>query len=254
MMEKKKIKTGAGRKAQMPQAVILAGGLGTRLRPLTYSVPKPMVKIEGRPFLGYLLGLVARLGVRDVLLLTGYKHEKIKDYCRDGEKWGLEIRYCREKRQLGTGGAIINASRLIGSCALVLNGDTYLELDLEGFLKFHKKSGALVSVLAKRGSLKDRGAVVAGRGGKVERFLEKQGRGRGLFNTGAYLIEKRALVALKSLAKKGRIEKKFSMESDAFPIICRMGKLYAYKSAGRFIDMGTFRALARAGKVILDKK
>ena len=123
-------------------AVVLAGGLGTRLRPITYSVPKPLVVVDGKPFIHYLLVSLKKAGIRKCLLLTGYMHEKVEAYCRDGSEWGLEIRYSPEKDQLGTGGAVLNASAKIRSTALVLNGDSLLGMDVGDFLSEHRKNDA----------------------------------------------------------------------------------------------------------------
>ena len=91
-------------------AVVLAGGLGTRLRPITEHVPKALVEVDGKPFIHYLLVRLKKAGILRCLLLTGHMHEKMEAYCGDGGEWGLKIRYSPEKGQLGTGGAMLNAS------------------------------------------------------------------------------------------------------------------------------------------------
>lgn len=230
-------------------AVVLAGGLGTRLRPITLNIPKPLVRINEKPFLDYLLQKIASMGIREAVLLTGYKHEMIEKYCRNGQKWNLRIKYSRERSPLGTGGAILRARRLIKKTALVLNGDSYFQLNLQKFLAFHEKSRSLATIFAMRGSLRERGSIEAAKNGKVSAFLEKQKGGFGLFNTGAYLLEPSAL---SFLAKKVRA-RKFSMEKDGFPQLVAKKCMYAYEGKGKFLDIGTFAALAGAHKILLPK-
>jgi len=231
-------------------AVVLAGGLGTRLRPITEKVPKPLVPVKGRPFLDYLLEKIARMGLKRCLILTGYRGKMIEEYCGDGKKWGLKISYSEEKEQLGTGGALVNAAHLLGQTSLVLNGDSYLDIDLHSFHSFHCRRAAKATVFAMQGSLEARGEVVADEGGCVSSFREKQASGFGLFNTGAYIIEKGGVQELAALVKDGKLPKSFSMERDGFPRLAKKGELYAYVGKGMFLDMGTFKSLEEAGKVL----
>jgi len=113
------------------QVVILAGGKGTRLRPITYQVPKPMVPIHGKPFLQYQLELIKSLGINEVLLLVGYLGKQIEEYFGGGPKFGLNIEYSYENNPLGTGGALKNAEEKLAEKFLLLNGDTFLPMDYE---------------------------------------------------------------------------------------------------------------------------
>lgn len=227
---------------------MLAGGLGTRLRPLTTTIPKPLVCINGAPFLDFLLQKIASMGIRDVVLLIGYKGDMIKEYCKNGEKWGLKISYSSEDSPLGTGGAILKARSLVQNTALVLNGDSYLDINLSQFLSFHKKTGALATVFAMEGSLEARGAIEADKSGKISAFLEKQKTGTGLYNTGAYLIEPSAISLLSQ--KFPQKDAQFSMEKDGFPLLILQGGMYEYTGKGKFLDIGTFASLAAAHKTI----
>ncbi len=231
-------------------AVILAGGLGTRLRPITEKVPKPLVMVKGRPFLDYLLERIARMGIRRCLILTGYKGKMIEEHCGSGKKWGLGISYSEEKGQLGTGGALVNAAPMLETAALVLNGDSYLDIDARAFYSFHCMRAAQATVFAMQGSLEARGEVVADEAGCVESFHEKKSSGFGLFNTGAYIIEKRAVDFLAARVAKGRLPAAFSMEHDGFPLLAEKGWLFAYVGNGKFLDMGTFKSLEEAGKIL----
>src|SRR5215472_12241128 len=111
------------------QAVILAGGLGTRLWPLTKEIPKPMVPVAGVPYLERQLHLLARQGLRDVVMLTAYLGEQIEEYFGDGSRLGLSIRYSREREPLGTGGALRDARHLLEDVFVVIYGDSYLPID-----------------------------------------------------------------------------------------------------------------------------
>ena len=124
------------------QAVILAGGLGTRLWPLTKTVPKPMVPVAGVPYLEHQLRLLARQGILDVVLLTGYLGEQVEEYFGDGRALGISIQYSREPEPLGTGGALRDARRKLGPAFLLIYGDSYLPIDYTEALGKLAQSGA----------------------------------------------------------------------------------------------------------------
>ena len=238
--------------AESITAAILAGGKGTRLRPLTFLIPKPMVMVKGKPFLWHLLSRLSGSGIKTFALLTGYKKEAVRGYFGDGREWGWRISYSEEgeRKPLGTGGALVAANGLLSSTTLVVNGDSWVEFGLLPFLRFHRESKALISVLAMRGPLEGRGAISASRTGLVEKFGEKQGRGEGLFNTGVYLVEEKALGLLAREIAAGRLQAGFSLEKDGFPLVMKKKKLYAHVCKGAFLDIGTFSSLASAHRVI----
>ena len=233
-------------------AAILVGGKGTRLRPLTFLVPKPMVTIKGKPFLWHLLSRLSGSGIRSFVLLTGYKKQAVRGYFEDGLEWGWQISYSEEdeRNPLGTGGALVAARGLLSGTILAMNGDSWVEFELAPFLDFHNERKAIASILVMRGPLGGRGAISASRTGLVEKFGEKQGTGEGLFNTGVYLIEKRALGIFAREIAAGRLKESFSLEKQGFPLLMKKRKLYAQSCKGRFVDIGTFGALAGAHKAI----
>lgn len=231
-------------------AIVLAGGLGTRLRPLTLRAPKPMLRVAGRPFLGHLLSKISSMGIRDCLLLTGYKHKMVQDYCKSGKRWGLRIAYSREGSPLGTGGAIYRARGSIRSTALVLNGDSWLDISLGEFLAFHRRSRAQATLFVMKGPLAARGSVRFGRSGRVREFLEKQKGGTGYFNTGAYLLEPRAISFLAEKIAAGSLPAKFSMEREGFPLLAASKSLFAFRGKGTFLDIGTFSSLLLAHRIV----
>lgn len=234
----------------MPEAALLVGGLGTRLRPITYRVPKALVSIRGTPFISHLLAKLSAMGIRQCVLLTGYKHGMVKKYCGSGRKWGLGISYSREKKPLGTGGALVAAKGRLAMTTLAMNGDSWVEYDLGRFLQFHRKKRALASILAMQGSLRDRGAIKLAKGGRVMFFGEKQHSGRGVFNTGVYLLEKKAVAILEKKVKAGRLQGSFSLEREGFPLLMKRKGLYAHVCPGKFLDIGTFKALSEAHRII----
>lgn len=240
--------------SKKPIAAILVGGLGTRLRPLTYAVPKPLIKINKKPFIFYLLSSLSSLGIKDVVLLVGYEGDKVRRCCGDGKKFGLDITYSEEKELLGTGGALLHAFPSPNRPVLLVNGDTYFKFDLKNFIKFHKKKKALISVYAIEGELADRGAIILKKSGRIKQFLEKQKTGFGPFNAGAYLIEPLAIRYIDSLVAKGKIPKAFSIEKDIFPIFAAKNKLFAYVAHGYFLDIGTFESLRKAQEFFKNKK
>jgi histidinol-phosphate phosphatase family protein len=235
---------------KLPIAVVLVGGLGTRLRPLTLKIPKPLIPINGTPFLSFVLEKISSLGIKECLLLTGYKHHMVRKYCGSGKRWGLHLHYSRERRPMGTGGALLAASKKINGTALVLNGDSFLDMDLHPFMSFHRRKKALISIFALHGSLAARGAIKISPSGRAEEFLEKQKFGVGFFNTGAYLVEKSALDVLGKMVEQGALSEKFSMEKDGFPFFVGCKKLYAFRGKGRFLDIGTFESLSKASRTV----
>lgn len=120
------------------QAVILAGGLGTRMRPQTFTTPKPMIPIQGKPFLAYLMELLKKNGIEEVIILVGYLHKQIEEYFGDGEKFGLKITYSYDPAEADTGTRVRNASRLFAKHFLLLYGDNYWALNLSILSKFYK--------------------------------------------------------------------------------------------------------------------
>src|SRR5215212_5758198 len=156
------------------QALILAGGKGTRLRPLTMHTPKPIVPIANRPFLLYQLELLKRADVRDVILSLSYQPQKIEDRLGDGTDYGVRISYTVEALPLGTAGAYRNAAGLISKTTVVLNGDVLTDIDLNEVIQFHRERGAAATiVLTPVPNPTAYGRVETDGEGKVRRLLEE---------------------------------------------------------------------------------
>lgn len=209
------------------QALVLAGGLGTRLRPLKLKVPKPMAEVASKPFLEHLLKALKDGGVRDIVLLVGYKKRAIEDYFGDGKKWGMNIRYSREGKLLGTGGALKNAEKFVsGRDFLLLNGDTSCEIDLAGFMAFHKGKKALLTIAVTEGG-GEGGKVEVGKDSRVTSFGDKGS----CTNAGIYACNRRIFNFIPR-------NKKVSLELDVIPPLLGE-RMFAYFLKKDFLDIGT---------------
>ena len=214
-------------------AVILAGGLGTRLRPVLSDRPKVLVEVLGRPFLTYLLDQLSSAGAREVILCTGYMGNRVQEVYGDVYK-SLHLLFSQEKEPLGTGGALRLALPLLKSDhVLVMNGDSYIRADLscyaDWFFRMDRKASLL---LAKVPDTSRYGMVKVEKDESVSIFEEKKrAKGAGWINAGVYLMETLLLTSISS-------EKAFSLERELFPSLVGNG-LFGYRSKGRFIDIGT---------------
>ncbi len=176
------------------QAVILAGGLGTRLRTVIKEVPKPMADIEGKPFLEYLLSFASAQGIKEVIISCGYKHEIIKNYFKSRFR-GLKIYYSIESEPLGTGGAIKKALKFINENnekyedILILNGDTFFNISIKKLYDFHKTKNSDLTMALKTLKNFDRyGVVKLDAGNKIIGFEEKKPQKEACINGGIYLL------------------------------------------------------------------
>ncbi len=215
------------------QAVILAGGLGTRLRSVVADRPKVMAMVRGQPFLARLLNQLVRAGIGKVVICTGYLSEKIREVF--GNKYrSLRIAYSEESVPLGTAGALRLALPFINSDpVLVMNGDSYCDVSLADFWFEHQRHGAKVSMLlTKIGDTQRFGRVELGADGVVVGFREKSGEaGTGIINAGIYLVQKSLIADLKTDAV-------ISLERDVLPKWIGRG-LFGFTSEGKFLDIGT---------------
>lgn len=230
---------------ELIEAVVLAGGMGTRLRSVIQDVPKPMAPIGERPFLSFILNELIAQGVKRVVLSTGYKHEVVENYYGNNYK-GLEIAYSVEDSPLGTGGAIRKALGYINtSDALVLNGDTMFKADLQAMQQFHREAGADITLALKKMDNCERYGIVETEGQRVIRFGEKMANKAGAINGGIYMLNK-ALLLEKDLPEK------FSFEKDFMEAFCQDLNMQAYESDGYFIDIGIPDDYTRAQRELLE--
>ncbi len=222
------------------QAVILAGGLGTRVRNITEDkIPKVMLPINGKPFLLYILNYLKTQNIKDVVLCVGFKKEIIKDYFRDGRKYGLNLFYSEEKTPLGTAGALKNAERFISSDRfLLLNGDTLFKINLDELLRFHNSKKAKISVALKYLQNTQRyGRVEINSDNAIIQFIEKGIRKQGIINGGLYLMKRDVLSLIEKFPS--------SLEKDVLPMLINKG-LYGKVFDEYFIDIGVPEDYERA--------
>lgn len=218
------------------QAVVLVGGEGTRLRPLTFETPKPMVPVMNVPFLERTLRRLKDAGITDVILPAGYLPEAITSYFGDGRELGLTIRYVIEETPLGTAGALKNVENFITGPFFVLNGDVLTSLDLRAMRANHEQRGGVASLhLIRVEDPSAFGCVVNDASGRISAFVEKPKREEAPtneVNAGTYLLEREVLDAIPA----GR---PVSIERETFPALIAAGKrLYAYTTTDYWMDLG----------------
>jgi NDP-sugar pyrophosphorylase family protein len=221
-------------------AMILAGGLGTRLARVLPDTPKVLAPVAGRPFLAYLLDALTDAGIRDAILCTGHRADLVER--EFGARYqGISLRYSRETQPLGTGGALRQALSLTGADTLLaLNGDSFVACDFPAFLAWHReKCFAASLVLAQVADGSRFGTVDANPHAVIRSFVEKNGRAEaGWINAGVYLLSRPLLASL----PQGRM---LSIEHDVFPTWVSVG-LGGYRSSGAFLDIGTPESFAQA--------
>lgn len=220
--------------------IILAGGLGKRIRESLGGLPKPMVPVAGRPFLEWALLYLRSFGFRSFVFSTGYRRELIRGFFGAGRRWGVRIRYVEEAEPLGTAGALRAAVAGTHTAdVLVLNGDSLCLCDPGGFHRFHRARGGGATLCCVRVRDASRyGTVAFDARRRIERFIEKGKRGGGWVNAGMYWVRRGFLEGMEGRAP-------LSLERDILPRRTG-GGLYAYCAKGAFIDIGTPEALARA--------
>lgn len=218
-------------------AIILAGGLGTRLRSVITDMPKPMAPVCGKPFLHYIFLYLKKHGVKLAVLSVGYKWETIRDFFGNNYQ-GINIRYMVEEEPLGTGGGIAQAMAMVNSDAFVLNGDTFFDVDLADLYGFYMAWNADIALSLKRMYHFDRyGTVQAGNQNRVLQFYEKQFRQEGLINGGVYMLNKNIFNNVAQL-QETELPKKFSFEKDILEKHLVALHFCGKEFNGYFIDIG----------------
>ncbi len=229
------------------RAFILAGGLGTRLRSIVNDQPKPMADIEDKPFLAHQIEYLRAQGISHVILCVGYLHDNVLSYFGSGQAWGMQIDYSIEATPLGTGGALKHAERFIDNSFLLLNGDSFFDIDLKKLISFHQArkyedeayGGTLALTTVPDASRY--GSVQLDENGRILKFSEKVSTNSavaaeisaGLINAGVYVLEKKILKTIPT-------EQKVSLERMVFPALMKNGShLYGYEGQEFFVDIGT---------------
>ena len=228
-------------------AVILAGGLGTRLRKIVSDRPKVMAEINGKPFLYYLLNQLAEAGIERVVISTGYMSQTIEETIGSLYR-SLHIDYSREAKPLGTAGALKLAGQVDGTnYYLVMNGDSFTEVDLVSLMVVHKNFNSNITIIIKAVEDSSRyGKIQINDNNNIIKFTEKGNcSGRGFINTGVYMMNTSVLLEI-----PGKLP--CSLEHDFFPKMLGKG-IYGYETKEKFIDIGTPESFAKA-KAFFERK
>ncbi len=242
------------------KTVIMAGGFGTRLRPLTCNLPKPMVSIANKPMMEHILNLLKKHNLKDIVALLFFQGEEIKNYFGDGSKFGVKIEYLTATEDYGTAGSVKNAEKLIfgdfpakkRERFLVISGDVFTDIDLSSVIGFHTKNKAKATmVLSRMENPLSYGVVITGEDGRITRFLEKPTWGEvfsDTVNTGIYILEPEVL-------EKVPLKQEYDFSKDLFPLMLREKEnLYGYITTDYWRDVGNLSEYSKTHQDILEQK
>jgi mannose-1-phosphate guanylyltransferase / phosphomannomutase len=235
------------------KGVIIAGGRGKRLRPLTYSLPKPMVPLLNKPVMEYSIDLLKQHGITSIAVTTHYLSDQIKGYFGDGSRFGVSISYFDEDLPLGTAGGLFNAKSYLDEPFVVVSGDILTDLNLTEGIQYHIEKKALITILLKEvENPLQYGLVMTDVDGKVKRFIEKPKDWNEVFtntvNTGVYIVDP----AIFSYWLKGSF---YDFSLDLFPkLIENKEKLYGLNCKGYWSDIGCFERYRQTQLDILANK
>jgi mannose-1-phosphate guanylyltransferase / phosphomannomutase len=232
------------------KAVVMAGGEGTRLRPLTSNQPKPMVPIVGKPCMEHIVDLLRKHGFDDIVVTLAFMPQAIRSYFGAGESHGVSIRYSVEESPAGTAGSVKLAEDALDEPFLVISGDALCDIDLAKLVRFHEEKEALVTIgLKSVDNPLEFGIVVTDEDGRIERFLEKPSWGQvftDTINTGIYVLHPEVLRHIP-------VDRPHDFSKELFPLLLEMGKpLYGYVAEGYWQDIGNLDQYRQANFDALD--
>lgn len=230
----------------------MAGGEGTRLRPLTSMRPKPMVPIVNHPVMEHILGLVKHHGIDEVVATLAFMPQVIEDYFGEGDEWGIDISYAIEETPLGTAGSVRNAAEALTETFVVISGDALTDINLREVIDFHHEHGGAVTIALKRvPDPLEYGVVITDENGRIERFLEKPSWGQvfsDTINTGIYVVDPLVFDYIPENTP-------FDFSSDLFPLLMENGhELYGCVMDGYWCDVGSLESYVQVHRDILDGK
>ncbi len=225
----------------LKKALILAGGKGERLKPITNEMPKPMVPLQGKPILQHAIDLMKKHGITDIYLSIGYKGDKIQEYFGDGSRLGVNITYIKEKEPLGTAGPLRLAKKYLNETFVMCNADELKNIDLLDMFLYHKGQNAMATIALTTVPDPSAYGVAKLQGNWIQDFIEKpKNPPSNLINAGLYILEPEVI----DMVPKG-----FSMiEKDIFPKIAEQKHLLGYSFTGQWMDTGTMERYAKAQK------
>ena len=231
------------------KAVIMAGGEGTRLRPLTCSRPKPMVPVANRPVMEHIVELLKKHNISNIAATLQYMPDQIRNYFGDGLSFGVNMRYYVEEKPLGTAGSVKNAEQFLDDTFLVISGDALTDIDLGKVVTFHKNNNAMATLVLKKVDIPlEYGVVVTAEDGRITRFLEKPSWGEvfsDTVNTGIYILSPEIFGYIKE-------NEVFDFSKDLFPVLLKENKpLYGYVTEDYWCDIGDLGAYVQAHADVL---
>src|SRR5450755_4681988 len=235
------------------KAVVMAGGEGTRLRPMTANQPKPLLPVANRPIMEHVLRLLKRHGFDETVVTVQFLAALVRNYFGDGEEFGMSLQYATEEMPLGTAGSVRNAEdALRDEPFLVISGDALTDMDLTSLVKFHKDKGALVTVaLTRVPDPLEFGIVIADEEGRIQRFLEKPTWGQvfsDTVNTGIYVMEPEVLDEVPP-------GESVDWSGDVFPRLLERGApLFGWIADGYWEDVGTLESYLKAQADVLSRR
>lgn len=234
------------------KAVVMAGGSGSRLRPLTVNRPKPMVPMVDKPVISHILALLRRHDIHDVVITVGYMAESIQDYFGDGSSLGMNIEYSVEETPLGTAGSVKQAQDLLDETMIVISGDAVTDIDLSAVIEYHRQKEAMATLTLYRvANPLEYGVVIIDDEGRIQQFLEKPSWGEVIsdtVNTGIYILEPEIFDYFESGIP-------FDFSNDLFPIMMeKEDPMYGYVAEGYWCDVGNLDEYRRATRDILARK
>lgn len=234
------------------KSVIMAGGEGTRLRPLTCDMPKPMVPILNKPVMEYTIELLKKYDIKDISVTLAYLPSAITEYFDDGKEWGVNLNYSIEEMPLGTGGSVKNAEQHLDSTFVVISGDALTDLDLQSAIEYHRSKKSKATLVLKRETVPlEYGVIITDGSGRIIRFLEKPSWGEvfsDTINTGIYILEPEVL----DYYKKGQ---NFDFSKDLFPKLLQdRVPMYGYITEDYWCDIGDLDSYKQTQFDMLDGK
>ncbi len=232
------------------KAVVMAGGAGSRLRPLTIHHPKPMVPMINKPVIGHILDLLKNHGINDVVITLQFMAEEIQDYFGDGSALGMNVQYSVEESPLGTAGSVKQAQEFLDEPFIVISGDAVTDIDLSAVAAYHRSKGALATITLYRvPDPLEYGVVIVDESGHIRQFQEKPSWGEVMsdtVNTGIYVLEPQVLDYYESGTN-------FDFSKDLFPILLKKNDpLYGYVASGYWCDVGNISEYMRASNDMLE--
>lgn len=217
------------------QAIILAGGKGIQMRPLTYEIPKAMIPVQGKPILQHIVESLRKYGINEITIFIGHLGKTTQDHFGDGSKFGVKISYFKEKEQAGTGGSLRQLKNQLTNAFILVYGDVLADINYIDFIEFHKTQDSLASVALTSLADPTEFGVASLHGSKIVRFQEKPEENSTfsrLVSAGIYILEPEII---KYISKQGYV----SLEQDVFPQLVKKNKLFGYPFEGQWFDVST---------------